>query len=189
MKRFLTILTSVIALAFVFTSCEETEEFNEFSNWKERNDNFIDSIANAVANYSAEPIAPYDAEKGDMFRILSFKLDPKKEWGDSRYVYCKVVEKGGGNYGNRCYGNTLIDNRNTVFLFNLLGRFGQMLGAFGDFIVDVSAKLVRVVTHAIVKRNAHRDGTDVKIFVTDHTDCFVYFLSVVHIAFSFLLNA
>ncbi|MBO5952463.1 MAG: hypothetical protein J6Q08_07095, partial [Bacteroidaceae bacterium] len=62
MKRFLTILTSVIALAFVFTSCEETEEFNEFSNWKERNDNFIDSIANAVANYSAEPIAPYDAE-------------------------------------------------------------------------------------------------------------------------------
>ena len=106
MKRFLTILTSVIALAFVFTSCEETEEFNEFSNWKERNDNFIDSIANAVANYSAEPIAPYDAEKGDMFRILSFKLDPKKEWGDSRYVYCKVIEKGEGTF-SPCFTDSI----------------------------------------------------------------------------------
>ncbi|MBO7259923.1 MAG: FKBP-type peptidyl-prolyl cis-trans isomerase [Bacteroidaceae bacterium] len=96
MKRFLTILTSVIALAFVFTSCEETEEFNEFSNWKERNDKFIDSIANVVANYSAEPIAPYDAEEGDMFRILSFKLDPNKEWGKNRYVYCKVIKRGEG---------------------------------------------------------------------------------------------
>lgn len=96
MKRFLTIITSVVALAFVFSSCEETEEFNEFSNWKERNINYVDSIANAVANYSVEPILPNEAEKGDMFRILSFKLDPEKEWSNDKYVYCKVIEKGEG---------------------------------------------------------------------------------------------
>ena len=98
MKRFLIALVSVITLAFVFTACEETEEYNEFSNWKERNDNFMDSIIDVFTNYSTEPIAPYDAKEGDMFRILSFKLNPdsERDWCDCKYVYCKVIKRGSG---------------------------------------------------------------------------------------------
>lgn len=96
MKRILTILTLAVTFTTLFTSCEETEEFNEFSNWKERNENFIDSISIAVANYSSEAILPSQAEEGDMFRILSFQLDPQKEWSSNKYVYCKVIKKGEG---------------------------------------------------------------------------------------------
>ena len=89
MKRLLAIsvlLTAVIASAI---SCSETKEADDHANWRSRNNAYIDRIASECGD-----LTPETAAKGDMFRLLSYKLDGTKQWGNSSYVYCKVLEKG-----------------------------------------------------------------------------------------------
>lgn len=72
------------------TSCEETAEIDEYANWKERNMEFIDSIAK---------VAEADTE-GKWLKILSFKLNETDTNGDTTvydnedYVYCHIIEEG-----------------------------------------------------------------------------------------------
>ena len=79
-------------LGTLFTSCEETAEIDEYADWKARNIEFIDSIAE-VAKVNAD---------GKWLRILSFKLNETNIDGDSveydneDYIYCEVIEKGVG---------------------------------------------------------------------------------------------
>ncbi len=79
-------------LGTLFSSCEETAEIDEYANWKARNIEFIDSIAE-VAKVNAD---------GKWLRILSFKLNETNIDGDSveydneDYIYCEVIEKGAG---------------------------------------------------------------------------------------------
>ena len=74
------------------SSCEETAEIDEYADWKARNIEFIDSIAE-VAKANAD---------GKWLRILSFKLNETNIDGDSveydneDYIYCEVIEKGAG---------------------------------------------------------------------------------------------
>ena len=76
----------VCTLGSLFASCEETAEVNEYADWQERNEAFVDSIANvAIANVD-----------GKWMRILSFKLDSIDAKGNliehevDDYVYCYV---------------------------------------------------------------------------------------------------
>ena len=62
----------VAMLGSLFVSCEETAEIDEFANWQERNERFIDSIAK---------VAQADTE-GKWKRILSFKLDSLDIYGN-----------------------------------------------------------------------------------------------------------
>lgn len=73
-------------LSCLFASCEETAEINEYANWKERNIEYIDSIAE-VAKANAD---------GQWMRILSFKLNETDsngnmaEYDNDDYIYCHI---------------------------------------------------------------------------------------------------
>ncbi len=79
-----------------FIGCAETLENDEYSNWKQKNIEYIDSVAAATLYFINSGVTADTALKDDMFRILSFKLEDSLEWSTSDYVYCKVIEKGVG---------------------------------------------------------------------------------------------
>ena len=92
MKRFSAIFPIILTVILTaFSSCKETEVFDDHANWQSRNSEFISARASAYS--STVPEAP---SKGDRFRILSFKLDPEKSWGNGSYVYCEVLDQGNG---------------------------------------------------------------------------------------------
>ena len=80
-------------LGSLFVSCEETAEVDEYANWKERNVEFIDSIA-GVAEKNAD---------GRWLKLLSYKLNETDingqpaEYDNGDYIYCHVEEYGTGS--------------------------------------------------------------------------------------------
>lgn len=94
LHKALTIILSLGAMmgSLCLSSCEETAEIDEYADWKARNIEFVDSIAE-VAKANAD---------GKWLRILSFKLNETNIDGDSveydneDYIYCEVIEKGAG---------------------------------------------------------------------------------------------
>ena len=79
-------LLFVAMLGSLFASCEETAEMDEYANWKERNIEYLETIAKqAEANAD-----------GKWLRILSFKLDSIDAQGNlvqhdvDDYIYCHV---------------------------------------------------------------------------------------------------
>ena len=83
-------LLFVCTLGSLFASCEETAEVNEYANWQERNEAFIDSIAK-VANANAD---------GKWMRLLTISLDSIDIAGNlvehdtEDYVYCHIESEG-----------------------------------------------------------------------------------------------
>lgn len=78
MKSLKYLLIPVIAL--MTAACSEYGIEDEFHDWQSRNESFIDSISKA----------------DDVVRILSYRLDPAREWDKSDYVYCKKLSSGSG---------------------------------------------------------------------------------------------
>ena len=103
-------------LAFLFTltaiSCSESAKLDEFHDWQSRNDAYIDSVASYVHdNYESRGISKENAGEGDMFRILSYKLNPSQQWDCSDYVYCRIVRKGEGTVSPVSTSDVEIDYR------------------------------------------------------------------------------
>ena len=86
-------LLFVCTLGSLFASCEETAEVNEYANWQERNEAFIDSIAK-VANDNAD---------GKWMRILALGFDSIDITGNlvehdtEDYIYCHIEKAGEGS--------------------------------------------------------------------------------------------
>ncbi len=79
------LLWSFVALV-CFVSCSESDEVGEFDNWHSRNTHYIDSIADvARANIG-----------GEWKIFLATGLNTELDWGNENYVYCKVMQQGGG---------------------------------------------------------------------------------------------
>ena len=89
MKRFPRLFTILATLLLITVSCGETKEVDDHANWQSRNSEFIANIAGRYAD-----MLPENAQEGQLFKILSFKLDPSKSWGNGSYVYCEVLKKG-----------------------------------------------------------------------------------------------
>lgn len=88
-KSILWLVSLLFALPLVFTSCEEDDGLiNPYGNWKERNQQYIDSIA-AVAKANPKE-----------WRIIHSYRFPETMEGAvhevNDYVYCKVLEQGEG---------------------------------------------------------------------------------------------
>ncbi len=94
MKRLLTLCLSTVMAAISFSSCEETKDTDDRHNWKERNAAYISDIA-AKCDIS---LTEKDAGVNSIFRILSFKLNPKESDHNitTDYVYCQILAKGDG---------------------------------------------------------------------------------------------
>ena len=92
MKRLSAVIPFLSALVLLtFFSCKETEEFDDHANWKSRNQEYISKIASAYSS-----TVPENPSKGDRFKILSYRMNPEKSWGNSYYVFCEVLESGSG---------------------------------------------------------------------------------------------
>ncbi|MBQ3191254.1 MAG: FKBP-type peptidyl-prolyl cis-trans isomerase [Bacteroides sp] len=88
-KSILWLVGLLFAIPFILTSCEESDGLvNPYENWKERNQQYIDSIA-AVAK----------ANPTEWLVIHSYKFPENMEGAINDvndYVYCKVLEQGEG---------------------------------------------------------------------------------------------
>lgn len=93
MKRISAIIPVLLSVVLFSASCEESKMTDDHENWQERNSDYIDKIASSTFITDIQNAAPEQ-----MFRLLSFKLDPKgsSSWGNGMYVYCKVISKGTG---------------------------------------------------------------------------------------------
>lgn len=87
-------LLFVTMLGSLFVSCEETAEIDEYANWQELGEAFIDSIAN-IAEANAD---------GRWLKILSFKLSETDingypaEYDNDYYIYCHIEAEGTGTW-------------------------------------------------------------------------------------------
>jgi FKBP-type peptidyl-prolyl cis-trans isomerase FklB len=79
---------SFLILLTCATACSEQDEVSEYANWKERNEQFIDSIA-AVAQANAD---------GSWTIIRAFSLSDEVKFNDSSqyYIYVQKLENGTG---------------------------------------------------------------------------------------------
>lgn len=92
LHKALTIILLLGALmgSLCLSSCEETAEIDEYADWKARNIEFVDSIAE-VAKANAD---------GKWLRILSFKLNDTDangkpvEYDNEEYIYCHIEAEG-----------------------------------------------------------------------------------------------
>ena len=88
LHKALTIILPLGAMmgSLCLSSCEETAEIDEYADWKARNIEFVDSIAE-VAKANAD---------GKWLRILSFKLNDTDangepvEYDNEEYIYCHI---------------------------------------------------------------------------------------------------
>ncbi len=136
-------LLFVTMLGGLFASCEETTEVDEYANWQERNEAFIDSIAR-VAEANTD---------GKWKRILSFKLDSIDTQGNpiehdvEDYIYCHIEQKGEGsehplytdfvsvNYRGRLIP-TISQPKGLVFDESYRGEFNPLFNTSRNFYVD-----------------------------------------------------
>lgn len=91
MKKSVLWLVSVLfLLPLIITSCEENDGLvNPYGNWKERNQHFIDSIAD---------VAYANPDEWKIIHTYQFPepTDPLASKFVKDYVYCKVLESGDG---------------------------------------------------------------------------------------------
>ena len=89
MKNILWILGLLFSVSVAVSSCEETEGVvDPYYKWQERNERYIDSIAEVAK-----------ANPGEWRVILSYKITPdlnNLQQKTSDYIYCRMLEKGEG---------------------------------------------------------------------------------------------
>lgn len=86
MKEFWGLFTLML---FVLCSCEEKEEATKYDNWKERNINFCDSIAEkASENYITTLDQIRNVQVGEMFILQDMLSSTNK---NDSYIYCKKL--------------------------------------------------------------------------------------------------
>ncbi len=86
---------------------------------------------------------------------------------------------------NRCNRNALVNNRNTVFPFNLHPCIHQIPGKRCDFIVYLLIQPFQIGIHTVQKADAKCDCADIQIFLLDHLVCLVNFEYINHDTLSF----
>lgn len=112
MKKALNISFMLLTAATLLTSCKETEVVSEYDNWQNRNAEYVDNLAAKCAVSENNGVTPDNAKSGEMFRLLSYLLDP--ESGNHRnidYVYCEVIEHGEGTQTPHFTDSVWIDYR------------------------------------------------------------------------------
>ena len=70
--------------------------------------------------------------------------------------------------GNRCYGNTLIDDRNAKLPLDLLAHFHQILCTADDLFIDLPGAGFHILMGAVQQGDAHSDGADIQMSLVDH---------------------
>ena len=89
-KQSFIILSFLLVLAGMFTSCEEVEKAGKYDNWRERNEAFIDSL-NALKPVNVFAMENFNAiEEGQLFKI---QVQSTSTTNEPQYIYCKKITK------------------------------------------------------------------------------------------------
>lgn len=102
MKRVPVICLALALASVCLSSCKESEEYDDHHDWKERNLAYIDDMAARCDNKLTEK----DAGPGKIFRLASYRLDPKAEKGNTDFIYCQILSKSDGN-GSPLYTDSI----------------------------------------------------------------------------------
>ena len=112
MKRILNITPILALAALLLPSCKETPIAEEFDNWQNVNEEYISNISAKCATFTENGVTRDNASEGEMFRLLSYLLDPKSDkHGMNDYVYCEVIAKGEGTESPHFTDSVWIDYR------------------------------------------------------------------------------
>ena len=120
MKKTLWLLWAALITSCLFSACDETSEVNEYADWRNRNQRFVDSIA-AVAEENAD---------GNWRIYKSYTLPPDNP-NDltvvkdvNNYVYCHIEENGTGTaspiYTDSIRNNIIADKVSITSLLKTL---------------------------------------------------------------------
>ena len=69
---------------------------------------------------------------------------------------------------NRSYGNTFINNGNSVLRLDGFSSGYQIFGRRGDLLINIFLQSLKVRINAVQKANAQRNGTYIQILFLDH---------------------
>ena len=86
------LIAATVATSFCMASCDEQSEAGEYANWKNRNQEFLDSIAQVAQENSDEwrILKAYDLPQDDPNDVTAGKRDV------NNYVYCQIEKEGTG---------------------------------------------------------------------------------------------
>ena len=87
---------------------------------------------------------------------------------------------------NRSHGNTLVHNGNAVLPLNSLARCNQVFRIRRDLVIDVGAKRVDVVAHAVEQAYAQRDRAHIELLLLDHMIGLVDLHDIKHVNMPFV---
>ena len=71
-------------------------------------------------------------------------------------------------HSNRSNGYSLVDDRNTEILADILAGLYKILCIAADLVVNLTARAVDIAVDTVKQRNTHCDRSHVKVFVVDH---------------------
>lgn len=80
-----------LLLLFFLTSCNETKEHDEFYNWRERNEAFIDSLQGVVDSKS-DPMLYFTVDQNSKKNIFFKKIKDRESTGGVRPAYNSSVK-------------------------------------------------------------------------------------------------
>lgn len=107
MKGIPGICLTLILASVCFGSCKESEEFDDHHDWKERNLAYIDDLAARCDNSLTET----NAGPSSIFRIASYRLDPKAGKEATDFIYCQILSRGDGDGSPRYTDSIRINYR------------------------------------------------------------------------------
>ena len=87
-------------------------------------------------------------------------------------LYRAILRACSSEHCNRCNSNTLVDDRNAVFLFNFFTSFYQLFCFACDFVIDFIASLIDIGIDTIQQRNSHGSGSNIQALILNHADGF-----------------
>ena len=89
-KSFFCLLPFLLFAIGALVSCEEVEEASEYDNWRERNEEFIDSIRRETGEiYVATEEDVQRVPEGQLFAIRDWQVSTNE---NAYYIYCKKIK-------------------------------------------------------------------------------------------------
>ena len=101
-------------------------------------------------------------------------------------IFDRVSDGGGRQHGDGGDGYTLVDNRHTVLFFYLIADADEVMCLLCDFVIDLGAGTLNILTAAVEQRDAHGYGSYIEILILNHVDGFEDVSGISHMEKSFL---
>ena len=108
---------------------------------------------------------------------------------DNLHIIFRCLAAAAANQCNRRYGNSLIDNRNTIIQLNLLTDLHKIRCLLSDLTIYLLTNNIYIIITAVKKTDTHCNCTDVQVGLLNHLVRFLNFKYIDHLSYPPLLNS